>query len=86
MESVKLGSRVYYRDAGPSVTGTVVDIVLADDNFCFVVKWDNEKKSEFIEQDFFIEGVMDAPVKVIRNPADENVDRYCGGQLVLVTY
>ena len=37
---VRIGSRVYYADIGPSDTGTIVDILL-DDLGPFVVKWDH---------------------------------------------
>jgi len=75
--SVKLGSKVYYKDNGPDDVGVVVDIVLG--NAPFVVKWEKQKKSEFIEVEFF-------GVKIERNLADENIDSYTGDQLVLVEY
>lgn len=36
--TVRLGSRVYYKDKGPSDVGTVVNITLED--YPFTVKWD----------------------------------------------
>lgn len=41
MKTIHTGSRVYYSDDGPQDTGTVIDIV-SDDEFPFVVKWDED--------------------------------------------
>lgn len=88
MQQVKLGSRVYYKDNGPSDTGTIVDILL--DRCPFVVKWDNQKPSEFKEILFPPQEVAEAfglrQQVIVMNPADENIDAFTGDQLVVVEY
>lgn len=83
---VELGTRVYYKENGPSDTGTIVDILL--DEYPFVVKWDNQKPSEFRTLQFppvEIAEMLDVqPVEIVVNAADENIDQFKGEQLSLV--
>lgn len=81
MDHVQLGSRVYYKDIGPSETGTIVDILL--DDYPFVVKWDHQEPSEYQQKRIVIpEMGIDGIIEI--NPADENIDRFKGSQLVLI--
>jgi len=84
--SVMLGSRVYYKENGPEDSGTIIDILL--DEFPFVVKWDNQHPSEFITVKFpptkIAEHFGIPQVGIYVNPADENIDQFCGSQLALL--
>lgn len=79
MSNVILGSRVYYKDTGPEDTGTIVDILL--DDYPFVVKWDRQEESRYLEKHISLLGIDHIH---IYNPADENVDQFKGSQLVLI--
>lgn len=52
MESVKLGSRVFYKENGPEDTGTIIDFVIGSGSDVIVVKWDRQlsEKDERIDQ------------------------------------
>lgn len=92
MEHVRIGSRVYYKGEGPHETGTIIDIVL--DEWPFVVKWDDQLPSEYLEIPNELRDigeamgldVSDVPFTHTYNPADENIDRFKAGQLVLIEY
>ena len=88
MSSVKLGSRVYYKESGPEDTGTIIDIVL--DEAPFVVKWDKQNESQWKRSSFPPADIAEAlgvkQIEVCVNPADENVDQFTADQLVLIEY
>jgi len=87
---VKIGDRVYYKDNGPDDTGTIIDILL--DDAPFVVKWDNQHKSEYITKPNPMIDIVDrlggdvsrCSPTITYNPADENIDQFQGSQLVLI--
>ena len=81
---VTLGTRVYYKDNGPTDTGTIVDILL--DAAPFVVKWDNQFEpitdadlNKVIETHLG-NFILRVPVKSI----DETIDQFRADQLVLI--
>jgi hypothetical protein len=84
--TVKLGDRVYYRDAGPEDTGTIVDIVFHQ--YPFVVKWDKQLPSEYRTIMFppkeFASQLQVKQVEIFANSADENIDQFCAAQLILL--
>ncbi len=79
---VRIGSRVYYVDNGPTDTGTIVDIIL-DDRGPFIVKWDRQAESKDEPREFVI---LDQEIKITINRADENLDAFRGSQLVVIEY
>jgi len=88
MMSIRLGSRVYYKDSGPNDTGTIVDIVL--DDYPFVVKWDKQHESKWETRLFpppeMAETLGIEPTTIAVNPSDENIDQFQAHQLVLIEY
>lgn len=83
MSHVRIGSRVFYKDNGPSDTGTIVDVLLED--YPFVVKWDRQKPSEFQLKHLSLPE-LGVETDIIINPADENIDQFKGDQLEVIEY
>lgn len=86
MDSIRLGSRVYYKDNGLTDMGTVIDFVM-DDRGPILVKWDLQRKSEYKTKtvdELLLLGIE--PFDISYNPADENIDGFKPSQLVLVQY